>query len=85
MKSSYLYQNLTLGLQEEVNRHFFENPDVILTKMEVQAMNDFFTVNQLAEYFRVNPKTVYRRLWAKQIPAYKVGRRGELPRKISFG
>jgi len=37
-------------------------------------MTDFFTVNELAEYFGVNPKTIYRRLWAKEIPAYKVGR-----------
>ena len=35
---------------------------------------DFFTVTELAKHFRVNPKTIYRRLWAKQIPAYKVGR-----------
>jgi excisionase family DNA binding protein len=37
-------------------------------------MADFFTVNELAEYFGVNPETIYRRLWAKGIPAYKVGR-----------
>ncbi len=35
---------------------------------------DFYTVNELAEHFRVNPKTIYRRLWAKGIPTYKVGR-----------
>jgi excisionase family DNA binding protein len=39
-------------------------------------MNDFFTVNQLAEYFKVHPKTIYRRLWAKAIPAFKIGGRG---------
>jgi hypothetical protein len=30
-------------------------------------MRDFFNVNELAEYFGVNPKTIYRRLWAKAI------------------
>jgi hypothetical protein len=38
------------------------------------TMSDFFTVNELAEHFRVNPKTIYRRLWAKGIPAFKAGR-----------
>ena len=35
--------------------------------------DDFFTVNELARHFNVNPKTIYRRLWAKEIPSYKVG------------
>ena len=34
----------------------------------------FMTVNELAQYFRVNPKPIYQRLWAKALPAYKVGR-----------
>jgi len=36
-------------------------------------MKDYFTVMELAEHFGVNPKTIYRRLWAKGIPAFKVG------------
>ena len=40
-------------------------------------MNDYFTVNELAEHFGVNPKTIYRRLWAKGIPAFKIGREME--------
>jgi excisionase family DNA binding protein len=44
-------------------------------------MNDFFTVNELAEYFNVCPKAIYRRLWAKSIPAYKVGRIWRIARK----
>jgi hypothetical protein len=35
-------------------------------------MNNFFTANQLAEYFGGNPKTICRRLRAKQIPAFEV-------------
>lgn len=42
---------------------------------------DFFTVIELAEHFKVNPKTIYRRLWAKQIPAYKVGRSWRIAKK----
>jgi excisionase family DNA binding protein len=44
-------------------------------------MNDFFTVNQLAKYFGVNPKTIYRQLWAKVIPAYKVGQQWRIAKK----
>ena len=44
-------------------------------------MTDFFTVNELAEYFGVNPKTIYRRLWAKGIPAYKVGSNWRIAKK----
>lgn len=44
-------------------------------------MNDFFTVNQLAEYFRVSTKTIYRQLWAKVIPAYKVGQQWPIAKK----
>jgi len=44
-------------------------------------MTDFFTVNELAEYFGVNPKTIYRRLWAKGIPAFKVGRNWRIAKK----
>jgi excisionase family DNA binding protein len=42
---------------------------------------DFFTVSELARHFKVNPKTIYRRLWAKGIPAYKVGRVWRIARK----
>jgi excisionase family DNA binding protein len=41
----------------------------------------YFTVNELADHFRVNPKTIYRRLWAKGIPAYKVGRIWRIAKK----
>jgi excisionase family DNA binding protein len=46
-----------------------------------REMKDYFTVNELAEHFGVNPKTIYRRLWAKQIPAYKVGRSWRIAKK----
>ena len=43
--------------------------------------DDFFTVNELAEHFGVNPKTIYRRLWAKGIPAFKIGRSWRIAKK----
>jgi len=44
-------------------------------------MNDFFTVNELAQFFNVNPKTIYRSLWAKAIPVYMVGRTWRIAKK----
>ena len=44
-------------------------------------VKDYFTVAELADHFRVNPKTIYRRLWAKGIPAYKVGRTWRIAKK----
>ena len=44
-------------------------------------MNDFFTVNELASYFGVSTKTIYRRLWNKGIPAFKIGRSWRIARK----
>jgi excisionase family DNA binding protein len=44
-------------------------------------MKDYFSVNELAGHFRVNPKTIYRRLWAKDLPAYKVGRSWRVAKK----
>ena len=43
--------------------------------------NDFFTVNELSKHFRVNPKTIYRKLWDKTLPAYKVGQQWRIARK----
>jgi excisionase family DNA binding protein len=45
------------------------------------SSSECYTVNELAKYFGVNPKTIYRRLWAKQIPAYKVGRTWRISKK----
>ena len=44
-------------------------------------MKNCFAVNDLAEYFNVNPKTIYRRLWAKSIPGYRVGRTRRIAKK----
>jgi excisionase family DNA binding protein len=48
---------------------------------DAKEMKDYFTVNELADHFRVNPKTIYRRLGAKGIPAYNVGRAWRIAKK----
>ena len=44
-------------------------------------MSDYFTVKELARLLNFNQRTIYRRLWAKGIPAYKVGRVSRIARK----
>jgi len=44
-------------------------------------MRNYFTVRELAEHFRVCAKTIYRRLWAKGLPAYKVGQQWRIAKK----
>jgi excisionase family DNA binding protein len=50
-------------------------------KGSLEGMSEYFTVSELAKEFRVNPKTIYRRLWARGIPAYKVGRTWRIAKK----
>jgi excisionase family DNA binding protein len=44
-------------------------------------MKEYLSVTELAHLFAVNPKTIYRRLWAKAIPAYKIGKCWRISRK----
>ncbi|MGZ6202048.1 MAG: helix-turn-helix domain-containing protein [Thermodesulfobacteriota bacterium] len=48
-------------------------------------MKDFFTPTESAEHFGVCEKMIARRLWAKGIPARKVGRAWRISRRILFG
>jgi excisionase family DNA binding protein len=54
---------------------------MVVTPKGGSRMPDFFTVTEMAEHLRVNPKTIYRPLWAKGIPAYKVGRTWRIAKK----
>jgi len=49
--------------------------------MSFNMKQDYFTVYELADHFGVNTKTIYRRLWAKAIPAYKVGKVWRIAKK----
>ena len=44
-------------------------------------MKDHFIFSELARHFRVDPKTIYLRLRAKGIPAYKAGGIWSITRK----
>ncbi len=37
-------------------------------------MTEFLTISEVAEILRVNPKTIYRAVWSKSVPAYKIGK-----------
>ncbi|MCX5884606.1 MAG: helix-turn-helix domain-containing protein [Proteobacteria bacterium] len=39
--------------------------------------NQFMSVNEVALTYGVSQKTIYRRIWAKAIPAFKIGGRGQ--------
>jgi len=47
----------------------------------IKPMKEYYTVTELADHFGVNPKTIYRRLWAKEIPAFKVGNQWRIAKK----
>jgi len=36
--------------------------------------SEFLTISEAAEILRVNPKTIYRAVWSKNVPAYKIGK-----------
>ena len=36
--------------------------------------DEFLTVEEFADLLNVDPKTIYRALWSKNLPAYKIGR-----------
>ncbi len=43
-------------------------------RFQPKEISEFLSVDELAKLLNVNMKTVYRALWSKKIPAYKVGR-----------
>lgn len=36
--------------------------------------SEFLSISDLAKVLGVNPKTIYRAVWSKNLPAYKIGR-----------
>jgi len=37
-------------------------------------LSEFLSISELAKVLSLNPKTVYRAVWSKMLPAYKFGR-----------
>ncbi len=65
----------------EIELLVFNGRHLIKCRVKEIRMKDYFTVDELAIHFGVNPKTIYRRLWAKGIPAYKVGQQWRIAKK----
>jgi excisionase family DNA binding protein len=42
---------------------------------------EFLSVDELAKLLNMNPKTIYRALWSKSLPAYKIGRTWRIARR----
>ena len=43
-------------------------------QFEANIAAEFLTVSELATALKVNPKTIYRAVWSKKVPAYKIGK-----------
>lgn len=43
-------------------------------RFEPKITSEFLTISELAKVLNVNPKTIYRAVWSKKLPAYKIGR-----------
>jgi excisionase family DNA binding protein len=39
---------------------------------QLSTPGEFLTISELAKVLKVNPKTVYRAVWSKKVPAYKI-------------
>ncbi len=50
-------------------------------RFQPNQASEFLGVNELARLLNINMKTVYRALWSKKIPAYKVGRMWRVARR----
>jgi excisionase family DNA binding protein len=47
--------------------------------------SQFLSVSELAKLLNVDQKTVYRALWSKKLPAYKIGRMWRVsPKDVQF-
>ena len=62
----YIYYHLKCCRKARVSK-------IAITVMEDLRNEGLFHGKGAAEHFRVNPKTIYRQLWAKVMPANKVG------------
>ena len=43
-------------------------------RFEPNVADEFLTISEVAKVLKVNPKTIYRAVWSKKVPAYKVGK-----------
>jgi len=50
-------------------------------RFQPKVFEEFLTVEELAKHLNVDPKTIYRALWSKALPAYKIGRAWRISKK----
>lgn len=50
-------------------------------QFEVDVAAEFLTISEMAKVLKVNPKTIYRAVWSKKVPAYKVGKALRIAKK----
>ncbi len=43
-------------------------------QFEPKDAGEFLSIAQLAKLLNLDPKTIYRAVWSKSLPAYKIGR-----------
>ena len=63
------------------SRHTEPFPGDRGVRFAVDIASEFLTVSEMAKALKVNPKTVYRAVWSKKIPAYKIGKSLRIARK----
>jgi excisionase family DNA binding protein len=50
-------------------------------RFQLNIAMEFFTISELAKVLKVNPKTIYRAVWSKKVPAYKIGKALRIAKK----
>jgi len=50
-------------------------------QFELNIAVEFLTISELAKVLKVNPKTIYRAVWSKKVPAYKIGKALRIAKK----
>jgi excisionase family DNA binding protein len=43
-------------------------------RFDLDVTTEFLRISEVAKILKVNPKTVYRAVWSKKLPSYKVGK-----------
>ena len=43
-------------------------------RFQAKDLTEFLSISELAKVLNLNPKTIYRAVWSKTLPAYKFGR-----------
>ena len=43
-------------------------------RFQPKDLSEFLSVSELAKVLSLNPKTIYRAVWSKTLPAYRLGR-----------